>query len=90
MITEAKIPYFPVFQKNAKSLISQLLVVNPQHRLGFGPNGIDKIKSHPFFHGINWNTIRLKTTQIPDFQPMEANMQEIEIPKGDQAELFIN
>ena len=61
MITEAKIPYFQnIFSKEAKSLISQLLVPDPQKRLGFGPNGIEKIKGHPFFYGINWISVSHK------------------------------
>jgi serine/threonine protein kinase len=40
-----------------KSLLRQLLNVSPLERIGYGLNGIDDIKSHPFFNSINWNTL---------------------------------
>ena len=40
--------------KEAKDLIQQLLVVNPNERLGQGPDGSQNIKNHPFFKGVNW------------------------------------
>ncbi|KRW98801.1 Protein kinase-like domain [Pseudocohnilembus persalinus] len=54
--TNDKIP------EDAKELISQLLVRNPQDRLNGTPKeGVQQvynyIKSHKFFEGINWNTL---------------------------------
>ncbi len=46
---------FPDFiSPDAKDLISQLLVVKPKKRLGYGPDGAEKIKGHAWFKGINW------------------------------------
>ena len=46
---------FPKTMTNeAKDLIQKLLVVDPNKRLGEGPNGSQNIKNHPFFKGINW------------------------------------
>ncbi|KAK6458358.1 response regulator receiver [Scheffersomyces xylosifermentans] len=39
----------------AKDLIKKLLNLDPEKRLGF--NGADEIKQHPFFDGINWDTL---------------------------------
>lgn len=41
----------------AEDLIRKLLC-DAEHRLGTGKNGIEEIKTHPFFYGFNWNTIR--------------------------------
>ena len=38
----------------AKDLISKLLIPNPKNRLGYGKDGAQKIKDHPYFEGINW------------------------------------
>jgi len=48
----------------ARDLISKLLVINPDER--FGSKGAEEVKSHPFFQGINWNTL---LTQEPPFVP---------------------
>lgn len=38
----------------AKSLLRELLRVTPSERLGSGVNGVEEIKSHPYFSGVNW------------------------------------
>ena len=38
-----------------KPFCHQLLQVNPSERLGYGRTGIDDIRAHQFFQGINWN-----------------------------------
>ncbi|XP_045464263.1 ribosomal protein S6 kinase delta-1 [Harmonia axyridis] len=40
-----------------RSLLRQLLVYEPKKRLGAGPHGVDNLKSHPFFKGIDWNAL---------------------------------
>ncbi len=40
----------------AHDLIEKLLTSDPQHRLG--ANGVESIKSHPFFKGIEWNKVK--------------------------------
>ncbi|XP_073528067.1 ribosomal protein S6 kinase delta-1 [Phyllobates terribilis] len=40
--------------KEALSLVQQLLQFNPLERLGAGVSGVEDIKSHPFFNGVDW------------------------------------
>ncbi|XP_071961914.1 ribosomal protein S6 kinase delta-1-like [Antedon mediterranea] len=53
--TELKIPDH--VSKEAKSLLKQLLLVNPSERLGSGLAGSEDIKNHPFFRDVNWKTL---------------------------------
>ena len=53
----------------AQDLINKLLVVNPKKRLGYGENGSNKIKHHPYFKDVNWQDAwnqKLKPPFIPD------------------------
>ncbi len=54
--------------EEAKDLIKKLLILDPLQRLGGGhdnsDNKIDKLKQHPFFNGIDWET--LPNQQPPD------------------------
>ena len=54
-IYEKGVEYPKNLTKEAQDLIQKLLVVDPQKRLGQGPNGSDEIKNHPFFKGVNWD-----------------------------------
>lgn len=52
---------FPVFS-DFKDLIFKLLSKDPNNRLG-SKNGLDEIKSHPFFYGVNFDLIINKKTK---------------------------
>ena len=54
-IYEQAVKYPDHLYKNAKDLIKKLLIVNPNERLGSGPDGSEDVKKHPFFKGINWD-----------------------------------
>ncbi|XP_063775133.1 ribosomal protein S6 kinase delta-1 [Pseudophryne corroboree] len=43
--------------REARSLVQQLLQFNPLERLGAGVAGVEDIKSHPFFTGVDWEEI---------------------------------
>ena len=64
-----KIPSFVA--EEARDLISKLLVLDPEKRIGFNDwdNDYADIRNHPFFEGINWE--ELPTTPIPEFIPYE-------------------
>lgn len=56
------------FTEEAKDLISKLLTVEPKNRIGYGANGIENIKNHPYFANIDWE--KLEERQIkPPFVP---------------------
>jgi len=47
--------------EDAKELISQLLVKEPENRMADG----ELIKAHPFFEGIDWDQLMAKQIQLP-------------------------
>ncbi|KAH1006400.1 ribosomal protein S6 kinase delta-1 isoform X2 [Dendroctonus ponderosae] len=40
-----------------KSLLKQLLIFEPEERLGAKSNGVLHLKSHPFFRTVSWSTL---------------------------------
>ena len=49
---------FPNFlSKEAVDILTKLFIKDPEKRLGSGPNGLEDIKSQPFFSSINWDSI---------------------------------
>lgn len=57
----------------AKDLISKLLTLAPEERLGF--YGAEEVKAHPFFADINWDTILTqKAPFIPKLEDPESTI----------------
>ena len=56
----------PTFSDEATSLLIGLLKRNPKDRLG--TNGIDEIKQHIFFDGVDWELMLARKVQ-PSFVP---------------------
>ena len=67
-----QIPLFNHFTPEAKKIIRELLVVEPKKRLGYGKNGTENVKKHPFFKGINWTDLYNKKIK-PSFKPRIVN-----------------
>ena len=56
------------FSEEAKDLINKLLNIDPNKRLGYGKNGVEELKGHPYFKDINWE--KLKNLEVtPPFIP---------------------
>ena len=66
MITNNDIRMLPTFSDEATSLLIGLLKRNPKDRLGCG--GIDEIKNHIFFDGMDWEALVARKIQ-PSFVP---------------------
>lgn len=57
---------FPTFiSEVAKDVLRKLLVRDPKGRLGSGERDADEIKSHPFFHEIDWTRLATGTVSPP-------------------------
>jgi serine/threonine protein kinase len=57
-IIEKPIVMKPYFSAEATSLLQGLLERNPEKRLGGSERGVEEIKEHPFFTGIDWELIQ--------------------------------
>lgn len=63
--------------RDAKDLISNLLIKVPEERFGYGMDGVDKIKNHKYFQGVNWHNVYNKKEEAV-FKPGDsgANFDE--------------
>ena len=61
-ILQGKYTLSPDTNPEAASLISNLLLIEPENRLG--ANSIDELKNHPFFEGVEFDT--LWNRNVPD------------------------
>lgn len=61
-------PMLSSIQPRANDFITKLLNKDPSQRLGSGPTAAEEIKSHPFFHGIDWARLADKGIPAP-FKP---------------------
>lgn len=69
-------PVFPrTLGKTAKDFILGMLKKDPKKRLNGNKKCAEDIKSHPFFHGINWNDLQNKRLKAP-FQPQLINEED--------------
>ncbi|CAI5770618.1 RAC-gamma serine threonine-protein kinase isoform X1 [Podarcis lilfordi] len=60
---------FPrTLSSDAKSLLSGLLIKDPNKRLGGGPDDAKEIMRHSFFAGVNWQDVYDKKL-VPPFKP---------------------
>ena len=64
------------FTKEAGNIIKKLLVINPKKRLGYGKNGVNQIKKHDYFKGINWEDVYKKQIK-PPFVPHITNEYDL-------------
>jgi len=64
-IYKRNLNFFYTESEDAKTFIKELLVINPQKRLGFGKDGSEKVKNHIFFKGIDWEKAYRKEYKPP-------------------------
>jgi len=60
--------------ESAKNIIRQLLNTTPEKRLGYGVNGNQNVKRHPFFKGIDWKKASRKEYKPKIVPVLEDNM----------------
>lgn len=67
-ITDSPVNMLPGFSEDASDLISGLLKIDPDDRLGSSVKDAEEIKNHKFFENVDWDNVYKK--QIPPpYQP---------------------
>jgi len=75
-IKAIKIKYPKYLSKEAVDLLQKFFVKDPEKRLGSGENGLNDIKSHPFFADIDWDSLLAKKIK-PPFLPKLKNITDV-------------
>lgn len=52
------------------------MICDADSRIGCGKNGIEEIKSHPFFYGFDWNNVR-QVTSTRNLSPHVPQLKSI-------------
>ena len=73
-VFEEKIKFDGISNPLAVNLISQLLVVNPKKRIGYGDLDAKKIKEHPYFNEVDWNKYLNKNIEPPFIPKIEGEL----------------
>lgn len=73
LFQEVKYPSY--ISDEAKDVLRAFLNTKEEERLGYGIAGIDDVKAHKFFDGINWDKLLMKH-QIPPFLPDHTEMDD--------------
>ncbi len=74
------------FSEEAKSLIQDLLTVNPKLRLGYGVNGSKNVKSHSFFKDVDWDAFmenRVEPPTKPHIRYSEDKKEPVDLSNFD-------
>jgi len=65
--------YVPDYiSQHAADLITQLLQVDPEKRLGYRETDLEKVKSHPWFKNVDWDKLSKQAVSAP-FIPKLVN-----------------
>jgi ribosomal protein S6 kinase alpha-5 len=73
-ILTKKVPFPRTMDETSKNFITQLLEKDPSRRLG--AKGVEDIKKHPFFAGINWEHVEQRKLK-PPIQPVISSNLDV-------------
>jgi serine/threonine protein kinase len=82
-----KITLHQFISEDARSLIQALLTVEPKSRLGYGPSGSEKVKSHQFFKDVDWGAYLEKKIE-PPFKPAIKRSTNISVDLSNFDRMF--
>jgi len=80
-ILKGKLKFPRNFDKNAKSLVKHILVADLTKRYGNLKNGVNDIKNHRWFAGIDWTRIVSKSVDMPYKPPVKSASDTSNFPR---------
>jgi len=83
-----KFPSRKVVSKEAKDLISRILVKRPPNRLGMLAKGESDIQHHPWFGDIHFFSLSQKRIEAPWIPPVENDLDSSNFDKFDESEIY--
>jgi len=75
-ITEKPVTMLPGFSEAASDLLTGLLTIDPENRLGCSDGDASDIKNHPFFENIDWRKVLTKQHK-PPYKPCLENTTDL-------------
>ena len=75
-VYKRQVRYPSYIDDKAKDLISKLLEIDPNKRLGSAENGWEDVKAHSYFNDVDWDKAKEKKLQ-PPFIPKVENEEDI-------------
>ena len=79
--------------KEAKDLIEKILIKDPRQRIGYNSKDYEEIKKHPFFKGINFDTLLEEPIPLNKSYSLLENLGYIDnndIAKEKDDDIYIN
>ena len=80
-ILRGKVKFPRNFDKNAKSLVKHILVADLTKRYGNLKNGVNDIKNHRWFAGLDWTRIISKSIEMPYRPPVKSANDTSNFPR---------
>ena len=87
-IKSGQIKYPKFLSKEAVDILQKFFIKDPEKRLGSGSNGLNDIKSHPFFSSIDFESILAKKIKQP-FIPRLNSLTETKYFERDITDLSL-
>ncbi|OCT93940.1 hypothetical protein XELAEV_18011603mg [Xenopus laevis] len=63
-------------------LINELLVKDPEYRLGSGEAGADMVKGHPFFRDMDWKNLKNRRVRPPFVPANQGHLESLMQPEA--------
>lgn len=80
-ILRGKVKFPRNFDKNAKSLVKHILVADLTKRYGNLKNGVNDIKNHRWFAGLDWTRVVSKHIDMPYKPPVKSASDTSNFPR---------
>ena len=80
-ILKGKVKFPRNFDKNAKSLVKHILVADLTKRYGNLKNGVNDIKNHRWFAGLDWTRVISKSIEMPYRPPVKSASDTSNFPR---------